>query len=76
MNETTLETRRLKLILDSPDDVRAGINGMTAAERAELSADWVNKMVTNERRDNGAAKHCRYPQPWSSLPPRSKPREV
>ena len=41
MNRTPIETKRLKLVLQTSEDVRALIEGMTAAEQAEISADWL-----------------------------------
>lgn len=36
-----IETRSLKLVLQSPQDVRAQIARMSSAERAQLSAAWL-----------------------------------
>ncbi len=36
-----MQTKRLKLVLQSPADVRAMIEGLSASERAEVSPDWL-----------------------------------
>lgn len=41
MNIALIRTESLKLVLQSPEDVRAMIDGMSPSEKAELSADWL-----------------------------------
>ena len=41
MSTTTIETPSLKLVLESPEDVRARIEAMSPSDKAELSADWL-----------------------------------
>ena len=41
MNESHLESKRLRLVPISPADVRAKIEAMSAADKAQLSADWL-----------------------------------
>ncbi len=36
-----MQTKRLKLVLQSPADVRAMIEGLSPSERAEVSPDWL-----------------------------------
>lgn len=40
-NAITLQTPRLKLVLKTPEEVHAGIETMDAADKAQLSADWL-----------------------------------
>ena len=44
MNASQLETRNLKLALQTPADVRAMIEAMDASAKAQLSADWLARM--------------------------------
>jgi len=44
MSETTIETKRLKLVLETPESARARIDSMAPSERAELSADWLARV--------------------------------
>ncbi len=41
MSNTNIETRRLKLALDSLEDARAQVDAMSATDKAQLSADWL-----------------------------------
>lgn len=41
MNTTSVETRNLNMVLESPEGVRTRIEGMASAERAQLSPDWL-----------------------------------
>jgi RimJ/RimL family protein N-acetyltransferase len=41
MNESHLESKRLRLVPISPAEVRAKIEAMSSADRAQLSADWL-----------------------------------
>ncbi len=41
MSTTNMQTENLKLVLQTPDDIRVLIDGMTPSEKAELSADWM-----------------------------------
>ena len=41
MSTTNIETSNLRLVLQSPEEIRALIDGMTPDEEAELSADWL-----------------------------------
>ena len=41
MSTTNIETSNLKLVLQSPEDILALIDGMTPSEKTELSADWL-----------------------------------
>jgi [ribosomal protein S5]-alanine N-acetyltransferase len=43
-NAITLQTPRLKLVLKTPEEVRAGIDSMDAADKAQLSADWLARL--------------------------------
>ena len=40
----SLQTPRLKLVLKTPEEVRAGIETMDAADKAQLSADWLARL--------------------------------
>ncbi|HTB86619.1 MAG TPA: GNAT family N-acetyltransferase [Steroidobacteraceae bacterium] len=44
MNAATLQAPRLKLVLKTPEEVRAGIETMDAADKAQLSADWLARL--------------------------------
>ena len=44
MNATSLQTLRLRLVLKTPEEVRAGIETMDAADKAQLSADWLARL--------------------------------
>jgi [ribosomal protein S5]-alanine N-acetyltransferase len=53
MNANSLQTPRLKLVLKTPEEVRASIETMDAADKAQLSADWLARLhATNS------------PDPW------------
>jgi len=41
MNTANIESRRITLVLESPEDVRARLAEMSPADRAELSPDWL-----------------------------------
>jgi RimJ/RimL family protein N-acetyltransferase len=41
MKEMNIETERVKLVLQMPEETQALIEGMTPLEKAELSADWL-----------------------------------
>jgi RimJ/RimL family protein N-acetyltransferase len=41
MTRTTIETSSLKLVLESPEEVRARIEAMSPSEKAQLSGDWL-----------------------------------
>jgi [ribosomal protein S5]-alanine N-acetyltransferase len=41
MSTAHIETRRLTLVLESPEDVRTRLAGMSLSEKAELSPDWL-----------------------------------
>ncbi len=41
MSTTSIETSHLQLVLQSPEETRAQIVGMTSSEKAELSDDWL-----------------------------------
>ena len=41
MNTMNIETRNLTLVLQTPEETRTLIDGMTPSEKAELSADWL-----------------------------------
>jgi RimJ/RimL family protein N-acetyltransferase len=41
MNKELIHTESLTLVLQTPEDVRALIAGMSPSEKAELSADWL-----------------------------------
>jgi [ribosomal protein S5]-alanine N-acetyltransferase len=43
-NSLSLETPELKLVLKTPDEVRADIETMDAADKAQLSADWLARL--------------------------------
>ena len=40
----SLQTPRLKLVLKTPEEVRATIETMDASEKAQLSADWLARL--------------------------------
>ena len=44
MHEAVIETRRLRLVPKTLDEVRAQIEGMTTEQRAELSAAWLAQL--------------------------------
>lgn len=44
MSRKTIETPRLKLVLESLEDARAQVHAMSSAERAHLSADWLARL--------------------------------
>lgn len=44
MSTPDLETENLRLVLQTPDDVRREINSMLPQDRAELSADWLARV--------------------------------
>jgi RimJ/RimL family protein N-acetyltransferase len=41
MNTVCLQSATLKLVLRTPEEVRAAIEAMDASEKAQLSADWL-----------------------------------
>jgi len=41
MSTTTIETPSLKVVLESPEGVRARIEAMSPSQKAEVSADWL-----------------------------------
>jgi RimJ/RimL family protein N-acetyltransferase len=44
LNAISLRTPRLRLVLKTPEEVRAGIETMDAADKAQLSADWLARL--------------------------------
>ena len=46
MNAIHIQTKRLKLVLQSPEQVRALIERMEPHERAEVSADWLARLAS------------------------------
>ena len=44
MNTLSLQTPRLKLVLKTPEEVRASIEIMDAADKAQLSQDWLARL--------------------------------
>ena len=44
MSTTNIKTRNLDLVLQTPEETRAQIDGMTPSEKAELSADWLTQI--------------------------------
>jgi [ribosomal protein S5]-alanine N-acetyltransferase len=44
MNTLSLLTPRLKLVLKTPEEVRASIETMDAADKAQLSGDWLARL--------------------------------
>lgn len=44
MSTTNIKTRNLELVLQTPEETRTEIDGMTPAEKAELSADWLARI--------------------------------
>lgn len=76
MSTTNIETRSLKLVLESPEDVRARIEGMSPSEKAELSADWlalvdsatsadpwIHGFALVQRTDNTVVGYCGFKGP-------------
>jgi [ribosomal protein S5]-alanine N-acetyltransferase len=53
MTPTRIETKRLTLVLQSPDDVRAFLEGLQPEQRAEVSPAWLARL------DSATA-----PDPW------------
>ena len=45
MSATHIRTKSLTLVSHTPDDVRAQIEGMSADQRAEVSADWLARAL-------------------------------
>lgn len=41
MSTTHIQTRRLKLVIQTPEDVRAFIEGLDPEDKKELSPDWL-----------------------------------
>jgi RimJ/RimL family protein N-acetyltransferase len=46
MSATPIQTRRLKLVPNTLEEVRAMVDAQTSAERASLSADWLHRLYT------------------------------
>jgi [ribosomal protein S5]-alanine N-acetyltransferase len=46
-----LQTPRLRLVLKTPEEVRAAIETMEAPEKAQLSADWLARLHTSTAPD-------------------------
>ena len=44
MSTTKIITTNLELVHQTPEEIRAQIDGMTPAEKAELSADWLSRI--------------------------------
>lgn len=44
MSANCLQTLRLRLILKTPEEVRADIRNMDAADKAQLAADWLARL--------------------------------
>ncbi len=44
MGEVVLTTERLRLVLDTPEKVLAGIEALSPAERAEVSDEWLARV--------------------------------
>ena len=44
MSATLIQTKNLQLVPQTPDDVRAQIEGMNADQKAELSPDWLARV--------------------------------
>jgi RimJ/RimL family protein N-acetyltransferase len=53
MQSICLETARLKLVLQTPEEVRASIDAMDEVSKSQISADWLARL-------NAAAS----PDPW------------
>ena len=51
LNAISLRTPRLKLALKTPEEVRAAIEAMDAAEKAQLSADWLARLAASTAPD-------------------------
>jgi len=51
LNTTGLQTPRLRLVLKTPEEVRAGIEIMDAADKAQLSADWLRRLQASNSPD-------------------------
>src|SRR5688572_27511734 len=51
MNATHIETKNLKLVLQSPEEVRAFIDGLDAHQKAEVSADWLARLAASTQPD-------------------------
>jgi [ribosomal protein S5]-alanine N-acetyltransferase len=44
LNTAYLQSARLKLVLRTPEEVRAAIEAMDASDKAQLSADWLARL--------------------------------
>jgi RimJ/RimL family protein N-acetyltransferase len=51
LNTVGLRTQRLQLILKSPEEVRAAIETMDDADKALLSADWLERLRASTAAD-------------------------
>jgi RimJ/RimL family protein N-acetyltransferase len=51
MSATRLQTRNLKLVPQTLDEVRAMVEAMTPSEKAELSADWLARLHSSTSAD-------------------------
>jgi ribosomal-protein-alanine N-acetyltransferase len=51
VGEAVLTTQRLKLILESPEEVLARIEALSPSERAEVSPDWLARARTASKAD-------------------------
>jgi RimJ/RimL family protein N-acetyltransferase len=51
LNTTGLQTPRLRLVLKTPEEVRASIEIMDAADKAQLSADWLRRLHASNSPD-------------------------
>jgi len=54
MTGTDIQTENLKLVLQTPEQVLAGVEGMSTAVRAQISADWLARV-----------RALTSPDPWS-----------
>lgn len=73
MSTINIETRNLTLVLQTPEETRALIDGMAPSEKAELSADWltlvdsatsadpwIHRFALIQRADNAFVGSCGF----------------
>ena len=76
MSTINIETRNLTLVLQTPEEIRALIDGMTPSEKAELSTDWltlvdsatsadpwIHGFALIQRTDNAVVGRCGFKGP-------------
>jgi GNAT superfamily N-acetyltransferase len=51
MSETSLRTKNLKLVLEKREQAIAGVEAMSPADKAQLSADWLARLYASAPQD-------------------------